>query len=402
MVVALRPAVFAKRLRLRRLDAFFSTRPIAPRVSVGRRIVHATNSHKTALSVDVVLRSRPIIDKLREDEMNQSVIEMTKSDLSFSQDYSLLVPRDLDLSTLHPVRPDMMFVFDSASSDGETSYGTFNFRISPSSAPKSPMMPVELRLWGFHIEGRKVVCAVTRSGDPAYDHKGKGWSEDETHYLYSIEAVNVACFSHKADLFMNTSDVEMFKKIIRELQPAYDRNFRHTILRRTSPKSTSKIVDNTLTPNPQILSFLGRTTNVTDDLQVAEERVSGIDTFFGPDWRLKADNSLDNTQGIDVSGDRSELLWGFRVTLNSCSYWFTYDYTVDSANGYGIPVGILYTPKFENGIDVSWLGKPEELCRNFETAETIATWCVYKRLHKVVRGKHPDAVINVVSMKGAL
>ncbi|OWV82696.1 hypothetical protein, partial [Rhizobium sp. R693] len=333
----------------------------------------------------------------------QDVIDMTQSDLSFSQDYSLRVPRDLDLATLHNLRPEMMFVFDPASNDGETSYGSFRFNVSKSSALKSsPMVPVELRLWGFHIEGRKVVCAVARSEDPDFDHSGKGWPEDETHYLYSIEAVNVACFSHKPDPLVNTSDVEMIKKIICELQPAYDRNLRHNILRRNSPKSTSKIVDNTLTPNPQILNFLGRTTHVTRDLQVAEERVSGIDSFFGPDWRQKADNSLNNTQGIDVSGARSEVLWGLRVTLNSCSYWFTYDYTVDRANGYGVPVGILYTPEFENGIDVSWLGKPEELYRNFEAAETIAMWCVYKRLHKVVRGKHPDAVINVVSMKGAL
>ncbi|MBY2945057.1 hypothetical protein HF264_36275 [Rhizobium leguminosarum] len=335
--------------------------------------------------------------------MNQSIIKMTKSDLSFSEDYSLKVPLNLDLSTLQRLRPEMVFGLDPAFTDGETSYGTFRFNIS-SSLPTTvgmPMEQVELRLWGFHIEGRKVVCAVVKRPDPNFSRAGRAWPSDESHFLYSIEAINVACLSHKPDALVNINDCEMFKRIIGKALPAYDQSDRK-IAHRSSPKSTLRIVDNTHAPHPQISNFLRRTTNVTCNLNEAEGRVAGIDDFFGPDWRRKSDNSLDNTRGIHVTGGRSEVLTQLQVTIENCVYWFTYEFTVDSANDYQVPVGVLYTPEFKNAIDVARFGDSDDLLRNFETAETIAKWCVYKRLHKVVRRHHPEAVINVISMKGAL
>jgi len=335
--------------------------------------------------------------------MIQDVSEMTKSDLSFSEDFSLKVPRDLELTTLRRVRPEMVFGFDPAFNDGETSYGTFRFKISPFSMPTTErfMELVELRLWGFHVEGRKVVCAVVKRPDPQFSKPGKAWPVDESHYLYSIEAINVACFAHQPDAFVNSSDCEMFKRIISEVLPAYDLQDRIGS-HRTSANSTLRVTDNTHKPDHQILNFLQRTTQVTGELAEAERRVAGIDEFFGPGWREKFDHSYKNTEGIRVSGARSEILKAFHITLENSQFWFTYECTVDSANGYSVPVGILYTPIFKNGIDVSRLGKPEELDRDFETAENIAKWYLYRYVHTLVRRHHPDAVINVVSMKGAL
>lgn len=263
------------------------------------------------------------------------------------------------------------------------------------------MEEVELRLWGFHIEGRKVVCAVMRRPDPQFSRLGKAWPADESHFLYSIQAINVACFSHEPDASVTLSDCEMFKRIIGEALPAYDQRDRN-IAHRNSPKSTLRVIDSTQAPDPQILNFLSCTTNVTGNFEEAEAQVAGIDDFFGPDWRQKFDHGYTNTQGIKASGARSEILDALHIVVGNCQYWFTYEFTTDSANDYHIPVGILYTPAFENGIDVSWIGSADERRRNLPRAETIATWYVYKRLHTMVRRHHPKAIINVVSMKGAL
>lgn len=329
--------------------------------------------------------------------------EKTASHLSFSEDYSLKVPHGLDLAKLHRVRSEMVFGFDPAFKDGETSYGSFRFKVSqfPIRDSREPMEQVELRLWGFHIEGRKVVCAVMRRPDPQFSRLGKAWPADENHFLYSIEAINVACFSHKPDARVTLSDGEMFKRIIGEALPAYDQRERN-IAHRNSPKSTLRVIDSTQAPDPQILSFLSCTTNVTANFEEAEALVTGIDDFFGSDWRQKFDHGYTNTQGIKASGARSEILDALHIVVGNCQYWFTYEFTTDSANDYHIPVGILYSPVFENGIDVSWIGSADELRRNLPKAETIATWYVYKRLHTMVRRHHPEAIINVVSMKGAL
>ncbi|MBY3255812.1 hypothetical protein HFO09_08955 [Rhizobium laguerreae] len=328
---------------------------------------------------------------------------MTKSDLSFSEDYSKRVPPNLDLASLHRVRPEMVFGFDPAFRDGETSYGTFRFNIasSLSNDARMGMVQVELRLWGFHIEGRKLVCAVVKRPDPRFTKPGNGWPSDESHFLYSIEAINVACFSHKPDARVTFADCEMFKRIIGQALPAYDLRDR-TIAHRNSPKSTLRIVDSTQAPDPQILNFLSCTTNVTGNFEEAEALVAGIDDFFGPDWRQKFDHGYTNTQGIRASGARSEILDALHIIVENCQYWFTYEFTTDSANDYRIPVGLLYTPVFENGIDVSWIGSADDLRRNLPRAETIASWYVYKRLHTMVRRHHPESIINVVSMKGAL
>ncbi|MDR9761833.1 hypothetical protein RJJ37_19715 [Rhizobium redzepovicii] len=332
---------------------------------------------------------------------------ITPSDtLSFSQDYSLIAPVNVDLTIPRYEHAKMTFGFDPQYNNGETSYGHFRFKIELplGRTMQQTMVPIDLQLWGVHLEGRKVVCAVSKRPDPEFKPKNPrniAWPEGESHYLYRIEAINVACFSHRPDPNVTSADCEMLDRIIRLMIPAYDRRDR-VIAQRNSSKSTVRVAGSLQSPDRAILNFLNRTTLVSSNDDEAKKQVPGIDEFFGHGWRDRFDHGFGNTEGIKVSGARSEILPAIKVSVGGADYYFTYEFTSDSANDYKVPVAVLYTPKFANAIDAFMVGNAADLEWNFAKAKSVAAKAVYKILNSRVRRRHRDAVLNVVTMEGAL